>query len=410
LPVAICLAGAFVFASCLAVRLGLARIYAGYGLFTNDVTLVDRAVQLMPGDPEARLNRAALLSDSGQHSEASAELERVTQLRPRDYYPWLELGMARDRAGDAGGAERALREAVRLAPYYAQPAWQLGNVLFRQNRLPEALAELKRAAKSDPTFLPMVLELTWAASGEMQAFINAVQPETDFEHLALAKFFAKKGKGIEAVNEFRKAGASTKDDQSEVIRPLLAQKEFAAAYQIWLGTHNHGEATAPAEETIPYDGGFEKALNVGELGFGWQVTQNSAIGLSVDPNAAYEGAKCLRIEYRGESSPTEDALAQLIVVESGAKYRLEFASRVQEIVTGGLPMLIITDATDAGHVLAESPPLGSGNSEWHPSNIEFTTGQQTRAVRLEVRRKTCAGGPCPIFGRLWLDGFSLKKI
>jgi tetratricopeptide (TPR) repeat protein len=151
---------------------------AGYGLMTNELAPVDQALRLSPDDPDARVNRAALLSQRGEHGQAAAELERAAQLRPLDYYLWLELGMARDRMGDPARAELAFRESKRLAPYYAQPVWQLGNLLFRAGRQEEALGELSRAAKTDSTLVPAVIELTWAARSNATAVREMLKPQS----------------------------------------------------------------------------------------------------------------------------------------------------------------------------------------------------------------------------------------
>src|SRR5205809_575471 len=86
------------------LRIGSARARTESG----DLAAVNRALQVAPSDPEARTVRGLLLARYGEYSDAAKELERATELRPRDYYLWLELGMTRDQLGDQDGAERAL--------------------------------------------------------------------------------------------------------------------------------------------------------------------------------------------------------------------------------------------------------------------------------------------------------------
>src|SRR6266446_5512787 len=154
MAIALALSLACASAMWISLRIGFARARTESG----DLVAVNRALQVAPNDPEARTVLGLLLSRYGEYSDAAMELERAAELRPRDYYLWLELGMTRDQLGDREGAERALRESVRLAPYYARPGWQFGNLLFRLGRANEAFAELRRAAKSDPTLLPATID------------------------------------------------------------------------------------------------------------------------------------------------------------------------------------------------------------------------------------------------------------
>src|SRR6266851_680002 len=100
-----------------------------------------------------------------EYAQARDEFQRAAQLRPRDYYLWMLLGVTSDQSGDQEGALRALRQAVALAPSYARPRWQLGNVLLRMGQLDQAFVELRQAAQSNPSLWPNVDDLAWGAYG-----------------------------------------------------------------------------------------------------------------------------------------------------------------------------------------------------------------------------------------------------
>ena len=409
LLLALALSLACIWSAWQAVRFGLGRVLAGYGLMTNELAPVDQALRLSPDDPDARVNRAALLSQRGEHQEAAAELERAAQLRPRDYYLWLELGMARDRMGDAARAELAFREAKRLAPHYAQPAWQLGNLLFRAGLEEEALGELVRAAKTDPTLLPAIIELTWAARPNATAVRELLKPQTSLEHLALARFFAKRGAGAEAVVEFRGAGTPNLEEAASLINQLIAQGAYRDAREAWVYAYLSGNANPEPPDVLIYDGGFERALTIDDPGFGWRVSQTLPnIKLSQDSANAREGGKSLRVDFRGITNPVA-VVSQMILVEPKTHYRLQFASRTQELVSGGLPFIAVSEATPPRVQIAETPVLAGGTDQWRDSTLEFDTGPQTHAVLVQVLRKGCTPEPCPIFGSLWLDAFVLTK-
>ena len=211
-------------------------------LFSPRVEAADEAVRLAPSDPEAHYTRALALVNLERLGDAVAELQQATRLRPHHYYEWLDLGVTLDRLGDQTGADAALRESVRLAPFFAQPRWQLGNLLFRQTRYEEAFAELRLGAKSNPSLVDEMLQLAWvAADGDVGTVEALVQPPTRQRRLELASFLAKQGKGADAARQVREAGGPEDERKrallNQTIYGLLAAHLFSDAYAIWVTTH-----------------------------------------------------------------------------------------------------------------------------------------------------------------------------
>lgn len=403
-------------------RAGLSRLLSEYVVrssllpsenLANAVVLADEAALLAPSDPAAHRARAIALIDAGQLDEAIREYERAIALRPGHYSLWVELGRARDQAEDEQGALAAFTEAARLAPYYAQPHWQLGNVLFRMGRREEAFAELRRAALSDLTLLPAAIDLAWAAyDGDARAIERAFQPQTPQWHLALARFFAKHGRPDEAVEQFRVAGKISEAERRAFLLDLLAARQFKDAYEVWSGGLETRNATRPGGIASLTDGSFESGIKFDDPGFGWQLTRDvAAFRYSLDTAEPKEGAHSLRIDFNGDYNPASPVISQLMLVEPGARYRLHFASRAEGLVTGGLPVIVVSDASsNNGRSLGESSPLPQGTSGWQDQAIEFAAGDQTSAVLISLVRQSCGSGPCPIFGRIWLDQFSIVRL
>src|SRR2546421_2391157 len=123
------------------------------------------SIRLSPSDPQAHYARALVLSRLGQLDDATREFERAVALRPSDYVLWLDLGNARQSSGDDEGALLAFREAARLAPAYARPRWEMGQLLIRAGRPDEAFEEFRHAVASRPTLLPEVIDYAWKAYG-----------------------------------------------------------------------------------------------------------------------------------------------------------------------------------------------------------------------------------------------------
>lgn len=388
-------------------REGLSQLFAGHSLMTERLEEADRAVKLNPTIPEAHYVRASLLYKRDELVEAVKAFERAVALRPRDYALWLELGRARDQASDVEGALAAFRESVRLAPFYAQPHWQLGNTLLRSGRRDEALAELRRAAASNPKLLPPAINLAWAVlNGDTRAVEQALQPGDPSAHLALATFFAGHGEASEAINHFRAAGDLPKEQRRTLLNELLVTKNFAEAYAIWSSGRQ-----VPQSPGATINGGFEEPIALDDPGFAWQVGSNPpSVRTSLDPASPRAGGYSLRLDWNGDSDPTTPIVSQLVLVEPNRRYRLGFAARTQDMLTIGLPIIAVSDAADGNQTLAQSEALARGTSGWQNYAVEFATGQKTKAVQIIIRRQKCETTPCAAIGHAWVDNVFLEKL
>ena len=120
----------------------------------------------------------------------------------------------------------------------------------------------------------------------------------------------------------------------------------------------------------------------------------------------------MQLEFGGDC-PTlgTSVISQIILVKPLTTYRLRFFARTGKLVTGGLPLVVarIAGAVDQP-ILAQSKSLPSDSREWQEHTLEFKTDGKTDAVHIGLEREKCLTMPCPIFGRLWLDDFTLEEL
>jgi hypothetical protein len=259
--------------------------------------------------------------------------------------------------------------------------------------------------------LPNFIDLVWSASnGDATAVERIIQPQNASWHIALAKIFIKRGKITEGLAQFRAAGGIAEKDRQALLDELLAAKRYKEAYEVWLvdsGKSEHDGSTA-----LLHDGGFESKMSRDNSGFGWQLARDTqGLRLSLDRNNPHSGTQSLRVDFNGDANPGQSILTQLLPIEPNTHYRLRFAARTEEIVTGGLPLISLSDASSKESltlVLSSTLPQNSGG--WQEYSTEFTSSKTTSAVLISVRRQNCSSGPCPIFGRMWLDDFSMQKL
>jgi Tfp pilus assembly protein PilF len=387
---------------------GFARTLGESALVTGQANAADEAVKLSPTDAETHCVRAVLLVQAESYAEAQLEVERAVQLRPRDYSTWLLLGITRDENHDQEGALRAFRQSTALAPAYAHPHWLLGNLLLRMGQIDQAFDELRAAASSNPELLPNVIDLAWGIyHGDASAVLAAVPPQTDTARLELAIFFARHQQSAAAADQFL-AAKNTRSTKSEaVLAELWNARAFGDAYRVW--ARMHGVSSPDAVEIIR-NAGFEDPITVSELGFGWQIATNvTSVTMTVDATEHQGGSKSLRIGFRGNSNPSQAVLTQLILVKPQTKYRLSFAAMGRDLVSAGLPIVTARDLSDpAPALLGQSAPLRSDVAGWREFSLDIMTGARTEAIVISVERQNCNADPCPAFGSLWLDSFSLE--
>ncbi len=325
---------------------------------------------------------------------------------------WLQLGRALDEAGDKEGALLALRESMRLAPFYSEPRWQYGNVLYRMGRFEEAFQELRRAADSNPSLVPVLIDLAWGThKGDAAAVEKIVSPRTDAVRLALARFFIRKEKAVEALALIRAFVEMSAEDRKALVVELIKARQFKAAYEVWAVGGVDNERRKDVAQGIT-DPSFEGRINLTQEGFGWQQErEQEGVKLSLDTKEPKAGSRSLLIEWSGQPSPSISVISQTVLVEPNSRYRLTFYARTEKLITAGLPVLNITDASSReSRVLAESKAFPQDASAWQAFEVEFSTSGSTEAVIMSLLRRNCDTNTCPIFGRVWLDDFSLQKL
>jgi Tfp pilus assembly protein PilF len=390
------------------MRAGGSRLLSVYGSATNQLESVDTAVRWNASDWSAHHSRALVLLELVQEKEALAEMQRAVELRRDDYYLWLELGNVRETTEDISGAGVAFREAVRLAPDYAQPHWQLGNFILRTGEPDAAFVELRRAVASDETLFPAVMDLAWGAyAGDAHLVLQAAQPQTDAACLALARFFAAHHKVPDAMTLFRQVSGNNLDDERDaLVNELLAAGDFPEAHEVWSSKVSNRQTGA-----ILTDGGFEREIDSREHAFGWKPFPGSeTVRFSLDSLGARSGLRSLRIDYAGNFATGTPAISQLVLIKPQTRYRLRFAARTDSLVTAALPIVAITAVSGDKIVQAQSDSLSRGTNEWRGFEIEFTTLNNMRAIMISIQRHKCDSSPCPIFGRAWFDSFQLEEF
>jgi hypothetical protein len=399
----ICLVGTYG-----ALRVGLSRSLAARTPRTGSLIAATKAVRVSPDDPEAYQARARELLRRGEFRLAIEDLREAISLRSDDYKLWSQLGAALNHENETAGAFAAFAEAERLAPLNAGTHWDIGMLLLKLGRRDEAFKAFRSATLNQPDLFTQVIELAWAEySADCRGIEEAVSQRNSPERLTLARFFMRKGKASDAISLVREIDKLSSDERSQLVAELVNTKCFVEAYELWaagLAKTSASEATGAVD-----DGGFESGQLSGSAGFGWRINKEAAIRPFVDKNESHMGTSSLRIDWVDNPATSDETISQLLLVEPNARYKLNFVARAQNLVTGGAPIITVTDVSQEERKLGHSLQLPLSTTGWEDRSVEFATTSSTRAVRIALQRESCSESICPIFGSLWLDDFSLSQ-
>lgn len=401
----ICLLVIFLLLTWSSGRSGLGSLLTAYAAKSNQITPANTAVNLDAGNPDSHYVRATIL-EASDLSAAIDEYYQAAIARPNDYVLWLSLARAREFNGETAGAVAAARQAVPLAPDYAQPHYQLGNILLRAGQKNEGFKELRLAGASNPTLMPGIIDLAWRLSGgNVQSVVQAIAPGRPEAYQALGQYFRDHKEVDAAIAMYVAAGSAARQDRLSYLGELIAAKRFKEAAGLWAVGRQAG-----ATPGVMVDPGFEQESNLSEPGFAWRLGDTPrGFHLSLDTANPREGHTSLKAEFNGDPDPGSPIITQLVLIEPRAHYRLRFAVRSESIVSGGLPEVVVIDANTKS-ALGHSGELPRATDGWRDYTIEFDSGPSASAVQIALQRERCDRSPCPIFGRLWLDDFSLTKL
>lgn len=387
-----------------AAQAGYGGLLTALAARTNQLSAATSAVGRDSSSANAHYVRATILEASDLRAAVAEHLSAVKS-RPEDYALWLSLARASELAGAPEDAVAAARQAALLAPSYAQPHYQLGNILLRLGRTGEAFTELRRAAESDPALLPGIIDLAWRMSGgNAQFVVKTLAPSTPAARMTMATYFVARDEVDAAIELYTAVATEAAKDRAWYVNKLISEKRFKHAARLWAVDHPENAAIDQIR-----DPGFEKESDLNEAGFSWRAADNpEGLRFILDSSQKVEGNSSLRIEFTGGHDSASPVISQLITVQAESNYELRVSIRTENLITAGLPQVLVLDATTR-NALSKSSEVERTSNGWREYILQFKTAPQIETIQIVVQRQSCTS-PCPIFGQIWLDQFSLRKV
>jgi len=373
------------------------------------------ATRWAPDDPFTHWRLASLqekVFSAANITDAAREHQLAVSRSPYDYRYWMELGRALEASGDGSSGGKALKRAVDLAPAYSYPRWYYGNLLLREGKLDEAFVQLALAAQAEAKFRRQVFNLAWQVfEGDVDR-IAAVACPTPAVRMEFATYLIGQGKTAEAMRVWRSIDPAARKTEPELDegfkQALMTTKHFRELLEIMRETA--ADADGPAPEQF-WNGGFERDPQpTSAQTFFWIINSRPQVRIGID-TIAHSGKGSLRIIFKSSDKLDSIGVAQTIVVTPDTQYHFEGYLRTEDLISGGMPLISVADATN-NSTLINSPTAPSGTNNWQKVTLDFKTGAKCDGIIVSLSRAACSEREqvCPLFGTIWYDDFSLKRI
>jgi len=390
-------------------RHALASHYASSSDFRN----WERATRIEPSNADTwyRLARFRQLDfDNADIPLAISYYRRAIQLNPRSPYYKLDLAGALEMAGNNSEADTNFKAAQAAYPISAEVSWKYGNFLLRQDRLPEAYAEIHRALMVDPSLTPLAVSRVWHSNPDIHLLLDQVLPGTPGAYSQALAFLTDAQDTTSALEVWRRLIAidpHTDWKWAYMLTDMLVAKErFEEAGEVWRQavSMNPGSAPAYAGNSLVYDGGFEQDISGG--GFGWRQSDVMGVDFDFDTDDKHSGNRSARLTFDGSKNLAYQDLFQYILVSPSTRYRFQGFLHTDQISTESGMRFEILDPKDQQQ-LDVLTPNETGTLPWTLEQMDFTTRPHTRLIVIRLARRLSERLDNKLRGTVWIDDVSL---
>ena len=364
------------------------------------------------GPLNARLAEAEMDDQDRDLQNVDLLATRAVNLSPWDYRQRFLLARVKEAEGDRTAAERALQEAVDLAPNYPEARWRLANLLLREGKLSKAVPEFRAATTLNSSLLPGTIDLLWRVSGGNLAPVEAVTPRDPKSQVQLAQFLLKQSRTSEAITIMSGIDRNVLASLAETpafIDALIASGRVDEARGLWVGLVSGSYAQPGRPLPAIWNGSFESDISKSLTQFDWKLDKNEYATAMIDSTAAHTGNRSMRLDFAGRDTTKVDGQAkQTLVLHPGTSYRLECYVKTERFDSSEGPRLVIADLATATE-LAGSDPIATGSYDWRVLSIDFSVPATSRAVMVTIKRIPKFSFDQPTRGSVWFDDFVLTE-
>src|SRR5258706_3959562 len=339
-------------------------------------------------------------------------------LNPRSVDAWLDLTTAYEAEGDLANARAAFAQAKRVYPLSASVSWRYGNFLLRQDEVPQAFAEIRRAAYADPKRSAEAFSRCWRVDPDINAILNTVLPPDRDGYLDVIRELGTQSQLAAALTVWQRLVSlhpTLKLSDAIPFSELLIQNhQISVARGVWNDAVrlSNTPQNIDAPGSALWDGGFE--TNVRGGAFAWVFgAPSGGVQISVDSRQKHSGKYSLRLTFDGRHNVNFADVCNNVEVRPETNYHLSAWVRTQALTTDQGVRLLLKSYSDLNsysdaHVAGSAvTPDVQGTQPWTYLEIPWTSGIDVRYARVCVVRYTSAKFDSQIHGSAWVDDVAL---
>jgi len=337
--------------------------------------------------------------------EVSAQTLRLASTRyPLDALQWLAMARLQARQGAPKEVGRLLARAGSVQPLDRRSLWSASQIALQTGNAGLAERQLRQWLELYPGDTGQALFIGQRWIDQPGILLDRMLPDGR-EYLAEAMEVARRQTDVplaEAVWD-RLAPKPDLDDPLflNFVELLIQTGDVSRAVELW------AERDPAFEPGRLINGDFARAIGQ-PLALNWRVNRPPAgVRIGRDEAEAFVEPASLKVEFNGKENVHLGEPWIRIPVEPGQHYRLSGAWRGDSLTTRSLPYWYLTGE---GGDLRERVPAAAGNFAWQRWQIEFKAPEEARLVRLQLRRDRTNAFDRNIDGTLWLDDFRLEPI
>jgi tetratricopeptide (TPR) repeat protein len=387
----------------------VARVYlAQRAADSSSLEGVERAIRLTPDNAEFPHLLGLHLSASDQDDNgAIANLRRAVAINPNSGRYFLDLASVYQVAGDVPRQSEAAQSALDAEPGNPEVAAEAGQYFLLAGNANRAWPLFRQALRQNPDAAKSILLVCWRQTRDADTILTQVIPSSPDLQLQFLQLLSA-----------NKETAAAKQVWSHIISSklsfapqlsffyfdyLLSEHEAASFARSWhelAGISSNMQAYLPNDNLV-VNGGFELPLL--NSGFDWrhQIAEHVAAG--IDSNVAHSGSRSLSLSYDG--SPAYDAgWTQFVPVQANAEYEFSAWIKSENVISSSGPRIAIVDGFTGANLLLTDDVLDT--HPWQKIAGTFRVPGETELLAVKIVR---APANTRIQGRVWIDDLRLVK-
>lgn len=350
-------------------------------------------------------------------AEGLMYLRRATELSPYGSNEWYALGSACDLANDTACADQAFERAVHFSPVIPRFQWGAANHYVVAGQTDKALTYFHRLLQLDPGYAWPAFRVCLRATGDPELVYHKVLlPGKDINlKLAYVNFLSGEANNVDAARQvWTESLAEPSSFPISAAEPyferLISLGRGQEAKSAWQDLERVGVVPGPAsgdQDNLIYNGDFEHPpVNAG---LDWRLGVTPFLSVDFSDPAAYQGARCLRMDFSVGRNEVFVGPYQFVPVDPNHAYLLQAYVRTQNITSDSGPRLQAVDPLCPTCMNFFSDTT-VGTTPWHLITLKFLTGPKTQLIDLVVLRPRGRSFPTEITGSFWMDSVSLKAV